>query len=380
MLYLALGSDLRERYRESVWLAYVQQIEETEFRASDTLVVCEWMFTRRDALMQTLSRVRNQGARVVFIGAAVHETEDFKRELCLLGIYDFLFVGSELILQDLDHLLEHARSVEDVEMYLRGEEAGPMEPPKLVDVFTTKDEPFLWSTLEDGSAKTGLSRFDALLDSPETQGPEQPVRPAHKFVWPDPAPVRVRILGERGCGKSFVALQIAALCQQHELSTAIIEDDLTTLSRWCDTSWLPHLYSTEPPQGYRLILDTRSDASTQLSDVDLLLWVMWPDWTRMAETVRAWPSEPEVQSRLICLVNHHTPGVLRQNLVDVETMYIPHEPRQFHAIRMKTPLVRLDVRFAKWMMPVVDRISACFVDPNRRGAEGGTLDAVAAGT
>lgn len=379
LLYLALSSDLRERYKGSVWLAYVQKIEETDFHAEDTLVVCEWMFAKRDVLMQTLNRVRHQGARVVFIGSSAHEAEDFKRELCLLGIYDFLFVAEELVLQDLDELLEHKRSVEDVAMYLSREETGLAEPPKLVDVFSEKDEPFRWAPLRSGVAETNMARFDALVEAQDEHGKsaieQSPsTRLVRKFVWPDPSPVRVRILGDRGCGKSFVALQVAALCHQSELPAAVVEDNPGTLSHWCDESFLSDVYASEPPQGYRVILDTRQEANSPIPSADLTLWVTWPDagtW----RTLRAMQERNDRKRRIICLVNHHTPGVLLTSITEVQVVCVPHEPRQFHAIRMKTPLVTLDPNFGKWLMPIVDQISACFVEPNRQGMEGGVVDA-----
>ncbi|KYP79888.1 hypothetical protein [Ferroacidibacillus organovorans] len=382
MLYLALPSDLRERYKGSVWLAYAQKIEETEFHAEDTLVVCEWMFAKRDVLMQALNRVRNKGARVVFIGSSAHETEDFKRELCVFGIYDFLFVAEELVLQDLDKLLEHKRSVEDVAMYLSRGETGLAEPPKLVDVFSAKDEPFTWAPLRSGVAETNMARFDALIEAQDEHGKSaarqaSSTRLVRKFVWPDPSPVRVRILGDRGCGKSFVALQVAALCHQSELPAAVVEDNPGTLSHWCDESFLSHVYASEPPQGYRVILDTRQEADSLIPDADLTLWVTWPEMTGTGRTLRAMRERGD--RKTICLVNHHTPGVLLTSITEAQVVCVPHEPRQFHAIRMKTPLVTLDPNFGKWWMPIVDQISACFVDPNRQGMEGGVVDASVAG-
>ena len=86
MLYLALPTDLRDRYKGSEWLAYATKIGDTQFHAGDTLVVSEWMFRERHALLQALGHVRQSGARVVFVGSVVHESDDFKRDLWLMGV------------------------------------------------------------------------------------------------------------------------------------------------------------------------------------------------------------------------------------------------------------------------------------------------------
>lgn len=384
MLYIACPIDLRDRNKGSVWLAYAGKIQETVFHASDTLVVCEWMFPRRDALLQTLGRVRQSGARVVFVGQSARESDDFKRELCILGIYDFLFVADELILSDLDALLEHGRSQEEVAMYLHREEGPITEPPKLVDVFDGKDEPFQWTPLEEDGAPINLRRFDNLLRSnPDTgsfiERGNWRQTSAHRFVWPDPAPLQVRILGERGCGKSFVALQLASLCHEKELPAAVVDEDPATLNDWCEEPLSSHIFATDPPKGYRVILDTRSGGDTPLSSIDLILVVTWPDAVRIKGALQALENQTDLHERVQCIVNHCSEGLNSTRSMSVPLLCIPHEPRQFHAMRMRTPLVHLDPHFARAFLPIVEQISMRFIDPNRQTHDGGDLNVVTDG-
>lgn len=386
MLYLACPTDLRDRFKGSVWLAYAGKIQETEFHATDTLVVCEWMFPRRDTLLRALGHVRQTGTRVVFIGPTVRESDDLKRDLCLLGIYDFLFVGDEMVLRELDALLENGRSVEDVSTYLHHDEFPNVQPPKFIDVFEGTDEPFVWTPLEEGDEEENLPRFDTLFhphvdrSSAATRGSVPPNgRSTHRFVWPDPAPLRVRILGEPGCGKSFVALQLASLCLGRELPAAVVEEDTGTLNRWCEEPLSVHVFAEDPPKGYRVILDTRPDGDTPLSDIDLFLVVTWPDSDRINQTLRALENQKGLPERVLCIVNHWSEGLIPTRPDLVPMVHIPHEPRQFHAMRMRTPLVNLDSLFANAFLPIVERISMCFTDPNRKIQDGGERHALVAG-
>ena len=376
MLYLAFSIDLRDRFKGAVWLAYAGKVQETEFHADDTLVIGEWMFPHRDMLLQTLARVRQSGARVVFIGQSARASDDFKRELCLLGIYDFLFVGDELVLQDLDELLEHPRSTSDVTVYLSRDEGPDVEAPKLVDVFEGDDEPFVWEPLQDKEDTTS-PKFDVLFQ-PGAAG--KPVRSdgrnsssVRRFVWPDPTPLCVRILGESGCGKSFVALQLASLCHGRDLQAAVVEEHVEPLHGWCEEPLASHIYDADPPKGYRVILDTRADGNTPLSEIDLILLVTWPDTNQLKETLQ----RLDMLDRVMCIVNHASTGLVPKHADSM--VYIPHEPRQFHAMRMRTPLVDLDPRFAEAFQPVVERISTRFMDPNRTTGKGGEPHALVAG-
>lgn len=380
MLYLAFPIDLRDRFKESVWLAYVGKIRETEFGANDTLVVCEWMFPDRHALLQTLTRVRQTGARVVFIGAKANETDEFKRELCVLGIYDFLFVGDELILQDVDRLLAHGHTEAEVAAYLRHEEETDYPQPRVVDLFEGGNEPFAWQPVGDSAEKSGQNRFDTLFleeNAVYRRGTDGTKNPVRRFVWPDPAPVRVLILGDRGCGKSFIALQLLSLCHRNELPAAVIEEDVTDLLRWCDHPLSNHVYTEEPPKGYRVLIDTRSNSQMSLADIDLALAVSWPDGSRLENVLRKFADAPEFRERVVTVVNHYTQGV-GKTLTD-GSLFIPHEPRQFHAARMRIPLVELDPQFGQLMAPLVDRIAAIFTDPIRKTIAGGEQDALVAG-
>ncbi len=381
LLYLALPTDLRDRYKGSEWLAYARKIGDTPFHEGDTLVVSEWMFHERHALLQTLGHVRQSGARVVFIGSAAHESDGFKRDLCLMGVYDFLFVGDELVLQDLDALLTHPRSADDINVYLRQEEAGVIEHPRVVDIFEEETAPFTWAPIPQHEP----GRLDAWLP-PSADDGSQPrlgegrdtLHPVRRVVWPSPAPVRVRLLGERGCGKSFVALQLMTLCHAHELPAAVVEDAPQTLNRWCDARLAEHVYASDPPPGYRVILDARQGSGIPLSGIDLIFVVTWPDAIQMREAQQTLTEQPGMSERVLLVVNHHTQGVLGSMNPELETVTILHEPRQFHAMRMKTPLVDLDPGFAQQFLPLVTRISACFVDPGRQAMDGGDEDALVA--
>lgn len=261
MLYLALPVDLRDRYKGSEWLAYARRIDEIPWQAVDTLVVCEWMNQNRHSLLQTLGRVSQSGARVVFVGASVHESDAFKRDLCLVGVYNFLFVGDELVLQELDDLLAHPRSQNDVAAYLQEDTTDVPTPPRVIDVFTGEEDPFSWAPLPE----EGAVRFDTLVQepavgSPPSQRTQSDVRPVRKFVWPTPSPVRVQIQGDHGSGKSFLALQLLSLCHAHELPAALVEEDATSLQAWCEPRLADHVMTEDPPPGYRVIIDTRPDA------------------------------------------------------------------------------------------------------------------------
>jgi hypothetical protein len=366
---MALPVDLRDRYKGSEWLAYARRIDEIPWQAGDTLVICEWMLPNRHSLLQTLGRVSQSGARVVFVGASVHESDAFKRDLCLVGVYDFLFVGEELVLQELDDLLAHPRSQNDVVAYLQEDMADVLTSPQVADVFTEDEDPFSWAPLPE----EGEPQFDSLVQepgvgSPRSQRTQGDMRPVRKFVWPSPSPVRVHIQGDHGGGKSFLALQLLSLCHAHELPAALVEEDATSLQTWCEPRLAEHMMTEEPPPGYRVIIDTRPDVGAS----DLILVITWPS----ASTLPSAPSESEPP--VVWVVNHHTPGVLWSTPADIDCILIPHEPRQFHAMRMKTPLVELDPTFAMHFQPLIECISARFVDPDRRPNFGGDEHVVTA--
>lgn len=369
MLYLALPVDLRDRYPKSVWLAYARRIDEATWQPGDTLVTSEWIIPDRHRLLQTLSRVRQQGVRVVFVGPKVHETDAFKRDLCLMDVYDFLFVEEELVLQELDDLLAHPRMREDVAAFLTEETVAMLTPLRVVDVLSGEGDPFLWAPVREERQP----RFDTLVQprastsSRDAKTPEA-ARPVRTFVWPTPTPVRVHIEGDRGCGKSFLALQLLSLCHAQELPAALVEDEPTSVQAWCEPRLADHVTNEEPPLGYRVMIDTRSDVGA----CDLILVVTWPGTTALS------PPVCRSETPVVWVVNHHTPGVLWSTPADIDCLFLAHEPRQFHAMRMQTPLVELDPTFARLFDPLMERIAALFVDPDRRPMIGGDAHVVAA--
>ncbi|MDP9729387.1 hypothetical protein FY534_13970 (plasmid) [Alicyclobacillus sp. TC] len=118
MLYLAFPVDLRDRFSGSEWLIYPKQVQETRFTPEDTVVLSEWIAKDRAELLQILHTVQKTGARIVYVGSKTEETEEWKRQLCLYRVYDFLFFGEEMVLKELEDLLEHPRSPQEVARYL----------------------------------------------------------------------------------------------------------------------------------------------------------------------------------------------------------------------------------------------------------------------
>lgn len=118
MLYLAFPADLRERYTESTWLVYDKQVLETTFGPGDILLLSAWVVPRRAEQLQIIHRARQEGARVIFVGPKEDETDEWKRQLCSLGVYDFAFFGDEVVLGVIDDLIEHPRTPLDVRAYV----------------------------------------------------------------------------------------------------------------------------------------------------------------------------------------------------------------------------------------------------------------------
>jgi len=145
MLYLAFPADLRERYAESTWLVYDKQVLETSFAPGDILLLSTWVVPHRAEQLQIMHRARQEGARVIFVGSKEDETDEWKRQLCALGVYDFVFFGDEVVLGVLDDLIEHPRTPLDVRAYV-DETVWHLarEDPVVVEVETPKvdtDEP-----------------------------------------------------------------------------------------------------------------------------------------------------------------------------------------------------------------------------------------------
>ncbi|GMA59495.1 hypothetical protein C7445_1502 [Alicyclobacillus sacchari] len=118
MLYLAFPADLRERYAESTWLVYDKQVLETTFAPGDILLLSTWVVPHRAEQLQVIHRARQEGARVIFVGSKEDETDEWKRQLCSLGVYDFAFFGDEVVLGVLDDFIEHPRTPLDVRTYV----------------------------------------------------------------------------------------------------------------------------------------------------------------------------------------------------------------------------------------------------------------------
>ncbi|WP_029421794.1 hypothetical protein [Alicyclobacillus macrosporangiidus] len=141
MLYLAFPSDLRERYKDSVWLVYDKHVKDTQFTPEDTLVLTSWVVPQRTEQLQIIHRARQQGARVIFIGAEEEGTEEFKRQLCLMGVYDWAFFRDEVVLGEIDKLIEHPRTPADVREYVGEQDAGaPRQPPPVVEIIEPPED------------------------------------------------------------------------------------------------------------------------------------------------------------------------------------------------------------------------------------------------
>lgn len=134
MLYIALPYDLRERYHNSEWLVYDKQVAEMEFTPEDVLVLSEWVVSDRVEMMQTIYRIRQQGARIIYVGSKSNETEDLRKQLCLYNVYDFVFFGDEIVLGEIDRLIEQPRTPADVREYIPEGANVSQETPVAVDV------------------------------------------------------------------------------------------------------------------------------------------------------------------------------------------------------------------------------------------------------
>ena len=140
MLYLAFPQDLRDRYKDSTWLTHTREIEDTQFTPDDTLVLAWWTVTDQAELIHLAYRARQRGTRVIYVGPTDFDTADLKQQLCLMGIYDFLFFKDEIVLGRIDDLIEHPRTPADVREFLPQDFASPNAQPAVVEV-TDEDEP-----------------------------------------------------------------------------------------------------------------------------------------------------------------------------------------------------------------------------------------------
>lgn len=140
MLYIAFPHDLRDRYADSVWLVYSKQVTETTFDLEDTLVLSEWVVQERAELMQIAVKAKQQGARVIYVGPSSSETKEFKRQLCLINVYDFAFFSDEIVLGVLDEIIENPRSPADVREYIDKVQREENEMPPVVEIIEEEAE------------------------------------------------------------------------------------------------------------------------------------------------------------------------------------------------------------------------------------------------
>ncbi|MCL6441889.1 MAG: adenylyl-sulfate kinase [Alicyclobacillus sp.] len=184
MLYLAFPTDLRERYKDSEWLVYAKQIHETQFTPEDTVVLSGWVVHDRAEQLQIMYRIRQQGARVIYVGPKEEETDEFKRQLCLIGIYDFVFFGDEVVLGAIDQLIEYPRTPADVREYMAHTTNVPNDAPTVVDV--------IWDgAKEERDEPRGLrgrfkraSRWGGRVTTPASVQVVQPRLLAVTGLWP----------------------------------------------------------------------------------------------------------------------------------------------------------------------------------------------------
>ena len=387
MLYLAFPTDLRDRYQKSEWLVYGKMVSETLFTPQDILVLSEWTVPDRMELVQTIYRVREQGARVIFVGPSQSETDDFKRQLCLMGVFDFAFFGDEILLGTIDELIEHPRTPMDVKAYMDQGSDALTELPPVVDVYEeeTDSEPALEEETNASRGFGGIGQLfrrrsntkeDASSESITDHGQDADMRPVvKKFVWPNPKAVHVRILGEPGSGKTFVAWNLAAICNRRELPAAVIEESSLPLIDWTDIKTGVHVYQEKPKKGYRVLLDTRPWEDGIPSEADLVVAVCWPDKTRIERMALALHQQMISPDQVCWVINRHDSSLSLPVKLDGDYVVLPHEPRQFAAMRMKKPLVELDDAFSNLFGPIAVRISEMFI----QNAKGGTplhVDAV----
>jgi len=379
LLYLALPVDLRDRYPTCQWLVYGKMVEETEFVPGDILVIAEWVIPDRTDLLRVMYRARQEGARVIYVGPTESETEDFERQLCLMGLFDYLFFTDEIILGRIDYLIEHPRNPSDVPLFQEVTDRVLGEMPPVVDVFDDEGER---SLPEDapGDERDGtpwLRQVWQRMESrkrPKEEGTEHqstPIPPqTRRIVWPNLEPVHVRISGVHGVGKTLLAWQLACLCQARELPAAIIEDDIHPLVTWVDGAFRSHVYHTWPKKGYRVLLDTRK--TKDMSDADLVIAVCFPERSSYEQVCLELESSMIPQSQVIWVVNQCSAGVAFPIKEAALSLPVPYEPRHFSGIRMHKPLVELDVGFATLFSQVVDEIANQFsqrIDSIEKGGE-----------
>jgi|GEM_PF-2150099 len=393
MLYFGLGdADLRDLYQGSAWLTFAKQITQTTFAREDVVVLSEDLVKSRPEMLQAIHHIRGFGARVLYVGWSGNESDAWKRQLAFLGVYDWLFVEAEINLEDIDRLIAQPRSVRDVEHYLEDLHLQPAPTLAVVSVYEDKElvEPAeaLTHTLQDlagteeEAERSVLERVSGHFGNvarsvretmrrrrgepgEELVASLEAAPKAKRFVWSVPRPVTVRLLGEPGVGKSFIAWNLAALCNAHELSAAVIERD-SPIAQWGEVDGV-HVTMDTPGRGYRVHIVT-GPLHTQAADSDVRVAVTWPDPARSEKAALAlWQGDGEEDREVWWIVNHgDDERPLPEGVpLSERVLVVPYEARQVGAIRMKTPLALSDPRFAARLLPLVEHIKARFAGPAR---------------
>lgn len=366
MLFLAVPWDLRDRYNESSWLVYAKMVSEQTFTPEDVVVLSEWTVNVRSSLIQEAYRIRQSGARMIVLSPKSHESDEFKRQLCLLGIYDFLFVGDELVLGELDRLIDHPTSPSEVARFL-GNEETTTGVPTVVDVYEVSTEEMIDASSEPSSDSWTSNLLKRIKRQPIPALPQMTIKAtSQRMVWPQPKPVRVGIVGEGGTGKTFVAYNLAALCTQNELPTAVVDTELTPITEWMSVDSPIHVYEQAPNKGYRVVIECVT--LSQLSpEFDVCVVVTFAERARMAR-VENWLQANRLRlGTLIWVINHHNPTLPLPMDVRDHCVIIRHDDRQFGAIRMREPLVSVNTDLTASLHEIVDRIAELFVSKAKGG-------------
>ncbi|MHB1681232.1 MAG: hypothetical protein ACYCYO_00190 [Bacilli bacterium] len=370
MLYLTFDMDLRERWPDSAWLQYPQMAQETVYQQGDVVVLVEWFVGSRLEVVDLLQRIRKVNARVVYVGNEGNESEEWKRQLVMLGVYDFVFVGAELDLYVIDTMLDRPRTIRDVKAYVPDWQEKAAEPTlvEILEEHDTTPTSALAATAERAQVegREEAKRSKGLRfwreDREESDGSsEVSTGPTRKVIWGQPDPVRVAVVGDGGAGKSFIALQVAALCQARHWRTAIWEEELHPLVLWAAPEHM-HVFDKKPSRGYRVWLETvsgdgRANAwSERARQADVILVVTFADGYRMGRWRAAVMGEDIDETRVLWVVNHHAPEaplpVERWN----NMVAIPHDTRHVAAARLRQPLVLTDPRFGAYFAPILDEL------------------------
>lgn len=368
MLYFAISIDLRDRYKDCEMLMYAKQVSETQFTPEDLVVLSEWTLSKRAELIQQIYRIRQAGARVIYIGPVSSETDEFKRQLCLMGVYDFVFFDDEIVLGRIDDFIENPRTPLDVKDYLDQAEVteSQAELPTIVDIFEEQEDtiPLPEGELEEQKKFGGLGQMFRRPKGVSVLNSNAKQTTVKKYVWPHPEAVKVRVLGDAGSGKSFITWNLASICNRNELPAAIVEESTLTITDWTGIGEGISVFNTTPKKGYRVVLDTHIPSRDE--EDDLYIVVTWPDKFRIQSMLLKLEELMIANHKVIWVVNNHVPEIPLPVELDGSVIVIPNDPRQVGAARMKQPLVELDPNFGGIFQPLAERISELFIQ-NAKG-------------